>query len=125
LRDRGKDWPASEIISGVAADRRNALQGNWVHSHEEDTEDTMVFRPATHGFPPSRGRMSLDLRPDGSYVESSPGPVDVPEQSRGHWSLDDGRLTLEAEGERPGHAWEIAMVENERLAVRKPNRSQP
>jgi hypothetical protein len=103
----------------VNAHREQALQGHWVHSHEEDTEDEMVFRPDTHAFPPSRGRASFDLRADGSYVESSPGPVDVPEESRGRWSLEGDRLILEAEGDRPGQAWEIAATEGDRLAIRK------
>ena len=79
----------------------------------------MVFRPATHPFPPSRGRVSFELRPDGSYLESSPGPVDLPEESSGSWSLEGDRLVLGAEGDRPGHAWEIAAAEDDRLVVRK------
>lgn len=96
-----------------------ALLGRWVHSHEEDTEDEMVFRPASHSFPPSRGRASFELRPDGSYLESSPGPVDAPEESGGHWSLEHDRLILEAKGDRPGHAWELLSAERDRLAVRR------
>ena len=89
------------------------LQGKWVHSHEEDTDTEMVFRPATHEFPRSRGRMSLDLRADGSYIETSPGPVDVPEESIGTWALEGDRLVLE------GQAWEVTGVEPDRLTVRK------
>lgn len=103
----------------MARHDEEAVQGHWVHSHEEDTEDEMVFRPATYGFPPSRGRTSFELRPDGTYVESSPGPVDVPEESRGQWALEDDRLLLAAEGDRPGHAWELATVEPDRLAVHR------
>jgi len=103
----------------VAAHSEDALHGSWVHSHEEDTEGEMVFRPATHPFPPSRGRVSFELRPDGSYLESSPGPVDLPEESSGSWSLEGDRLVLGAEGDRPGHAWEIAAAEDDRLVVRK------
>jgi len=55
-------------------------------------------------------RRAFELRPDGSYVESSPGPVDVPEESSGRWSLEGDRLVLGAEGDRPGHAWEITAV---------------
>ena len=45
------------------------LQGRWVHSHEEDTEDEIVFRAESSGydFPRSRGREALELNPDGSY----------------------------------------------------------
>jgi hypothetical protein len=79
----------------------------------------MVFRPSTYAFPPSRGRMSFELRPDGTYSERSPGPVDVPEESTGWWSLEGDRLVLGAEGDRPGHAWEITVAEPDRLAVRR------
>lgn len=98
---------------------KDALVGHWAHSHEEDTAEEMVFRPASHAFPPSRGRLSLELRADDTYVERSPGPVDVPEESQGHWALEGDRLVLEGEGERPGHAWQITAAEADRLAVRK------
>jgi hypothetical protein len=103
----------------VPAFREDALHGRWVHSHEEDTDREMVFRPATRALPPSRGRTSFELHPDGTYVESSPGPVDVPEESAGTWSLDGDRLILGAEGDRPGHAWQITAADADRLAVRK------
>jgi hypothetical protein len=102
----------------VAVDAEDALPGRWVHSHEEDTDDEMVFRPATHPFPPSRGRTSFELRRDGTYLAWSPGPVDAPEQSGGSWSLDGDRLVLGAEGERTGHAWQITAAEGDRLVVR-------
>lgn len=98
--------------------REDALYGRWVHSHEEDTDEEMVFRPAAHPFPPSRGRTSFELRPDGTYVEWSPGPVDVPEESTGSWSLDGERLVLGAEGDLAGHAWQITAAEGDRLVVR-------
>jgi hypothetical protein len=90
------------------------LHGRWVHSHEEDSAGEMVFRRPDHPFPRSRGRTSFELNPDGSYVESSPGPVDVPEQSRGEWALDGDRLVL---GGR--HAWQVAQVEPDRLVVKR------
>ncbi len=97
---------------------RDQLVGRWVHSHEEDTDDEMVFRPATRSFPPSRGRTRLELRADGTYVESSPGPVDLPEQSTGSWSLEGDRLMLTARAGRPDHAWQISAAESDRLMVR-------
>jgi len=103
----------------VDAYAEDGLHGRWVHSHEEDTDGEMVFRPATHRFPPSRGRTSFELRPDGTYVESSPGPVDLPEESTGRWALEGRRLVLGAEGDRPGHAWELTAAETDRLVVKK------
>jgi hypothetical protein len=99
--------------------REKLLRGRWVHSHEEDTDDEMVFRPETHPFPPSRGRVSFELRPDGTYAASSPGPVDVPESSTGLWSLEGGRLILGTDHDRPDHLWEITGVNDRRLTVRR------
>jgi hypothetical protein len=99
--------------------RERLVGRRWVHSHEEDSDEAQVFRPADHPFPPSRGRTSFELRPDGTYVESSPGPVDAPEASTGTWSLDGGRLILGAEGDRPGHAWEVTSVEEDRLTLKR------
>jgi hypothetical protein len=104
----------------VTGPAKDALQGQWVHSHEEDTEEEMVFRPRSHPLPPSRGRRSLDLRPDGSYEETSPGPVDVPEASGGRWSLDGNRLRLEPAGDRPSEAWDVQAVDD-RLVLRQPS----
>ena len=102
------------------AEYRERLVGRrWVHSHEEDTDREQVFRPAEHPFPPSRGRTSFELRRDGTYVESSPGPVDAPQESTGSWSLDGDRLILGAEGDRPGHAWEITGAQDDRLTVKR------
>ena len=103
----------------MATPEDEALQGRWVHSHEEDSGDEMVFRPATHQLPPSRGRISFELRPDGSYAERAPGPVDAPVESSGRWSLKAGRLVLAAEDERPGHEWHVMVSEPDRLVVRR------
>ena len=103
----------------MAGFREDAVVGRWVHSHEEDTDEELVYRPASHPFPPSRGRTSFELRPDGTYVELSPGPVDVPVESEGTWSLDGGRLFVEGVGDRPGEAWEVTSAEGDRLTLRK------
>ena len=102
----------------MATFSKASLHGRWVRSQEDDSGDHVVFRPAGYAFPPARGRSSIDLRPDGTYVESAPGPVDVPEDSTGRWSLEGDRLVLEADGGRPGHAWEIASASPEALKLK-------
>ena len=94
-----------------------ALQGRWIHSHEEDSAAEQVFRPPSYAFPPARkGRTAIELRPDGTYVEFTPGPADAPEEAaRGRWAIDGERLMLG--GDRP--AWEIAAAEPDRLAIRR------
>jgi len=46
-------------------DTERIVRRCWVHSHEEDSDEEMVFRPAAYEFPPSRGRRSFELKPDG------------------------------------------------------------
>ena len=85
-----------------------ALLQRWTHSHEEDTPGRMVFRPGGWRFPPSRGRRSFELGPDGALVASGPGPTDKTVTSEGRWRLrDDGVLEMEQQG-RPS---ELRLVE--------------
>ena len=94
------------------------LARRWVHSHEEDTADEMVFRAADSGyaFPPSRGREALELHPDGSYGGTVPGPTDKPTPVEGEWTLEEDGSQLRL-GDR---VLEIAGVEGDVLRVRRP-----
>ena len=94
------------------------LHRNWVHSHEEDTDSELVFRPASYGFPPSRGRAALDLRADGSYGESAPGPTDRPAETEGTWTLEGNELKLHAAGGST-RVLKIASADADRLVVRR------
>lgn len=96
-----------------------ALHGRWGRSPEDDSGDEIVFRPASYPFPPSRGRRFIELRPDGSYAETSPGPVDVPEESTGRWSLEGGRLVLEAGGDGPAESWKVIAAGSDGLRLRR------
>lgn len=46
------------------------ITGTWLHSHEEDTADSMVYRHADYAFPPSRGRNGYEFQKDytGTYI---------------------------------------------------------
>jgi hypothetical protein len=101
--------------------KSDVLHGYWVHSHEEDTPTEMVFRPARYPFPPSRGRQGFELRPDGSYVETGPGPADKPQSAVGRWTLEDhNRLALySAQGRGGGRVLEVTSVAPDRLVIRK------
>ena len=97
----------------------NPLYKRWVHSYEEDRDDGAVFRPASFDLPPARGRRSIELRGDGSYVEAFPGPADVPQQAAGRWSLEGDRLALEPKGDQPAEAWRVLAAEEDRLLLRR------
>jgi hypothetical protein len=79
---------------------REHLVKRWVHSHEEDTDDEIVYRAAGAGyqFPPARGRYSFILRPDGTYLAQVPGADDRPEGRTGSWRVEAGdTLVLESD----------------------------
>lgn len=73
-----------------------ALEQRWVHSHEEDGPDSLVFRPGSWKFPPSRGRRSFTLGPGGRLLSSGPGPDDRTKETVGSWRLSpDGVIELD------------------------------
>ena len=97
---------------------RARLEGRWVHSHEEDTADELVYRSASSGydFPRSRGREALELGPDGSYGGVVPGPADKPVAAgEGTWKVEDGnKLVL------PDRTLEVVAADEGVLRVRRP-----
>ena len=101
-------------------DTERFLQRRWVHSHEEDEEKEMVFRPASFEFPPSRGRRSFELKPDGSLVEGGIGPTDRPVETQGTWELeDDDHLVLRPAPPATPRVMKIASVDENRLVIEK------
>ncbi|HUR54236.1 MAG TPA: hypothetical protein VMZ71_08900, partial [Gemmataceae bacterium] len=70
----------------------------WVHSHEEDTATTRVYRPAGYAFPPTRGRTGFQLQPDGVLSTHKPGPTDQTATAEGTWELADDQLSLNPKG---------------------------
>jgi hypothetical protein len=97
------------------------IQQHWVHSHEEDTDTEMVFRPATFNFPRSRGRKAFELRQDGTLLESGPGPTDRPLQTEGTWKVEDeDRLAFYmAQKAEPQRVMRILSADKDRLVVKK------
>ena len=73
------------------------IQQSWIHSHEEDTETEMVFRPSDYDFPLSRGRAGFELKSDSKLVELNIAPSDGSEEETGSWDLeiDDDDLFLQ------------------------------
>ena len=99
-----------------------ALAGRWVLSHEEDTAQTRVFRPASFTFPPSRGRESFTLLPDGSMSADAIGPTDQPVGTEGSWRLTQGdSLELNpAAAPAAARTMQVQSVQPDKLVVAKP-----
>lgn len=98
-----------------------SLHGLWVHSHEEDTDTEMVFRPPTFHFPPSRGRTSFELKPDGGLAASGIAPDDRRSKTEGIWKLEDDDLLAFYEGSQsaPNRVMKIVSVDPQRLVIKK------
>jgi hypothetical protein len=100
---------------------RESLVRRWVHSHEEDTDTEMVFRPDDFDFPPSRGRVALELKKDGTALERGIGPTDVPQETERRWTVDpDGSIVLLEKGtDRILRRLPVESADPDRLTVRK------
>jgi hypothetical protein len=97
-----------------------ALPQHWMHSHEEDTETEMVFRPASYAFPLSRGRRSFELRPDGTLVEHGIAPTDRRHSTQGKWELRDrDELVFKGPGAEANTVMHIISANKDRLVVKK------
>ncbi len=102
----------------ISIEKTNLLQG-WIHSHEEDSGETMVFRPESHPFPPSRGRYGFTLKPGGVMTGSGPSAADVPLSNNiGSWSVSVEDLFLKGSGEGRRH-YKIEAVSKDKLVLRQ------
>lgn len=98
----------------------HVLNTQWMHSHEEDTGQDMVFRPADYKFPPSRGRTGFELRQDGTAVSFGIAPTDAPKQNTGSWSLsDEGHLRLDLAANNESRVYQLVSADPDRLVVKR------
>ena len=63
------------------------LQQHWAHSYEEDTQDTLVYRPSDYQFPPARGRLGFEFLPAGAFVYFPIAPQDGSDKFTGRWAV--------------------------------------
>ena len=78
----------------------------------------MILRPATHRFPPSRGRAGFELMSDGSYVDIGIAPADGPQEAKGTWTLEGNVLTLHCEAYSGGsRSFTVTAVDEDRIAL--------
>jgi hypothetical protein len=78
-------------VSGPPAE----LVGIWLHSHEEDSGSTMVFRPRHYAFRPARWRDAIEVQADGGCIWHGSGPDDRGQAMPGRWEdLGNGRAQI-------------------------------
>jgi hypothetical protein len=64
----------------------DSLFQRWIHSYEEDTINTLAFRPSGYSFPPARGRDGFEICADGKFILLGPGGNDRSSSVTGHWT---------------------------------------
>ena len=96
------------------------LPQKWVHSKEEDTDTEMVYRPSTYSLPPVRGgRVSLDIKPDGTFISTGEGGADDRQtQKKANWKIDDNILEL-SDSDIDKKKLKILSLGNEKLVIEK------
>jgi hypothetical protein len=73
----------------------------WFYSAEEFSGDTVIFRPESFDFPPSRGREAFEVIDDqGGLKYYAIGPTDMPAKLDGKWTYADEVLTLDVQGDQ-------------------------
>lgn len=96
--------------------------GKWVHSHEEDEGDRIVYRRPSYAFPPARGRDGIELRPDGTATYYAIAATDGTERVDATWEAtgsSDVKLTFPS-GKHPFVLTLIRTGEDELVVSRRP-----
>lgn len=97
-----------------------AIFQHWIHSREEDREDTQVYRPRGYQFPPSRGRDGFEFKPNGEFILSGLGPTDRPQSMTGTWTLQANnqiKIQVSVWGDA-GRVMEVISCNDEMLRIR-------
>jgi hypothetical protein len=99
---------------------RRFLHGSWRHSHEEDTEDALVYRRDGFAFPPSRGRDGFELHPDGTGAQHAVAPTDGNRATPVTWTVgSDDTVILTDAPSKLLRRMRIASVGKTRLVIRR------
>ncbi len=97
------------------------LEGTWLSSQEENTGDTLVFRPNTHKFPPARGRTGFAIKSYGRFEQFDLAPTDGLTGRPGTWTAKGPtrlRIHLTA-GQEHDYTLEIISLEKQVLKLRR------
>ncbi|MBF9142000.1 lipocalin family protein [Hymenobacter sp. BT439] len=127
-------WPVALLLLATACERRKSvviyspasmkqLEGTWLSSREEDSGDTLVYRPNTYHFPSSRGRPGFAFKSYGRFEQFNIAPTDGLAGYPGTWVIDGSKLNKIRihlnEGQEPDYDLEVFSLKNKVLKLRK------
>jgi hypothetical protein len=70
------------------------FEKRWIHSYEEDTNDSQTYRPSTYNFPLSRGRIAFEIEKNGIFIQYGIGPDDTRKKVEGNWTIGEEPNTI-------------------------------
>jgi hypothetical protein len=111
--------PNSLIVSSPESMKK--LEGTWLASREEDSGDTLVYRPNTYKFPPARGRTGFAIKPFGRFEQFDIAPTDGLAGREGTWTATGSRrLRIHlTDGQEPDYTLEVISLDNQVLKLRR------
>jgi hypothetical protein len=98
------------------------LRQRWIHSFEEDSAGTQVYRPQSWDFPLARRpREAFELRADGTAQLFLPGAEDRPQAADASWTEEDGDLVIRAAKKAARGPSALRIIESgaDKLVVRR------
>ena len=114
------DGPRPAVLTATPAALKS-LEGIWLASHEENHGDTLVYRPNTYSFPPTRGRTGFAIGPFGRFEQFDIAPTDGLTCRPRTWTADGAnRLRIHlADGQAPDYTLEIISAERNVMRLRR------
>ena len=108
------------VITSSSASMKQ-LEGTWLASHEENRGDTLVYRPNTYKFPPTRGRTGFALKSYGRFKQFDIAPTDGLTGRPGTWTAaGNTRLRIHlTDGHSPDYTLEILSFDKQVLKLRQ------
>ena len=102
-------------------DLQPCLIRRWLHSHDEDTPDVLVYRPADYRFPREEGRDGFEILAGGEFHYLAIGGGDRTEVSNGRWTIEaPDRVRVDISNARVKPFWlEVVACDSETLKVKR------
>lgn len=95
----------------------------WIHSHEEDSDTELVYRPVDFAFPPARGRTGFEFFPNKSCIRVGVAAADGSKVVDGTWELEEEEseetLRIRIDCKDTSEVLTVASIDEERLIIRR------
>ena len=100
------------------------FEKRWIHSYEEDTNDSQTYRPSTFNFPLSRGRIAFEIEKNGIFIQYGIGPDDTRKKVEGNWTIGEeepNTIKIDFATDKPikSYNMKIILCNDDVLRIRK------